>query len=86
MDTNQSATSSKKYQMLDGKIFTATSVTDLIEQMRADSLQPSEDLNDFMLNVSQNSYEYNHSNIRTNSHENFVKDLIKGGFVKILAD
>ena len=77
MNTNQSATSSKKYKMLDGKIFTATSVTDLVEQMRADSIQPSEDLNDFMFNVSQNSYEYNHSNIRTNSHDNRPFMLLK---------
>jgi hypothetical protein len=78
---NQSITT---YQMLDGKIFEATSVTDLIEQMRTDSFQSSKDLKDFMVNVSVNSYEYNHSNIRTNSHQNFVNDLIKGGFVKTL--
>lgn len=73
-----------KYQMLDGKIFTASSPTNLIEQMRADSFSPGNDLNDFMLNISQSSYEYNHSNVRTNSHENFITDLIKGRLVKIV--
>lgn len=79
------STKSVKYKMLDGKIFTATSPTDLIEQMRADSKFASgKDLNEFMLNVSQSSYEYNHSNIRTNTHRNFVDDLKKGGFIKIV--
>lgn len=82
---NINQTNSKKYQMLDGKIFTATSTTDLIEQMRDDSkFAPGKDLNEFMLNVSQSSYEYNNSNIRTNTHRNFVDDLKKGGFVKIV--
>ena len=76
---------SKKYQMLDGKTFNASSPTNLIEQMRFDSkFSTGNDLNEFMLNVSQNSYEYNNSNIRTNTHENFVEDLIKEEFVKIV--
>lgn len=71
--------------MLDGKTFNASSPTNLIEQMRFDSkFSTGNDLNEFMLNVSQNSYEYNNSNIRTNTHENFVEDLIKEEFVKIV--
>ena len=71
--------------MLDGKTFNASSPTNLIEQMRFDSkFATGKDVNEFMLNVSQNSYEYNNSNIRTNTHENFVEDLIKEEFVKIV--
>lgn len=84
MDTNQSTTLSTKYQMLDGKIFNATSNINLIEQMRADSLNPGTNLKDYMGLVSQSSYEYNHSNIRTNTHENFIKDLIGGGLIQII--
>lgn len=73
-----------KYQMLDGKIFNASSNINLIEQMRADSLNPGANLKDYMGIVSQNSYEYNNSNIRTNTDENFIDDLITGGFIKKL--
>jgi hypothetical protein len=73
-----------KYQTLDGKIFNAISPTDLINQMRTESLKPGTDIKDFMGIVSQSSYEYNHSNIRTNTHENFVQDLIKAKLIKPL--
>lgn len=75
-------TSQTKYQMRDGKVFTASSATDLVEQMRAASYQASKDVQEFMGNVSENSYYYNHSNIRTDSPENFVEDLIAGKLVR----
>ena len=73
-----------KYKTLDGKIFNAISSTNLINQMRAESLTPGTNIKDFMGIVSQSSYEYNHSNIRTNTHENFVQDLIKAKLIKPL--
>ena len=53
--------------------------------MREDSMFGSgKDLNDFMVNVSVSSYEYNHSNVRTDTHENFITDLMAGGFIEII--
>jgi hypothetical protein len=80
-----SNTNEIKYKMLDGKIFKASSPTNLVNQMREDSMfGAGKDLNDFMVNVSVSSYEYNHSNIRTDTHENFIADLMAGGFIEIV--
>ena len=76
---------SNKYQMLDGKIIDASSNKELIEKMRADSLNPGTNLRDYMLNVSESSYHYNGSNINIDTYDNFINDLIKHGFIKVVS-
>ena len=74
----------KKYKMLDGKIFEATSSLDLIKQMRGDSLIPEGTLKAYMVSVSESSYYYNGSNINIDTYDHFVEDLISNGFIKVV--
>ncbi len=70
-----------RYQTKDGKIFTATDKANFIQQLRADSKTDSEDETDFMVQVSFRCYQYSHANIRTDSHQNFIQDLIDNEFI-----
>lgn len=70
-----------KYKTLDGKIVEANSDKQLIEKLREDSFTESTDLKDFMVQTSRRCYEYDKSNIRIDTHENFINDMIKGGFL-----
>ncbi len=71
-----------KYKAIDGKIFEAETPQQLIEAMRNDSFSPGKNTRDFMLNVSESSYHFDNSNIRINTPENFVQDLLKNGFLE----
>lgn len=73
-----------KYKMLDGKVFQANTPTELIEKMRADSLNPCDSLRLYKIQVSKSAYEYNGSNINIDTDEHFVEDLVEKGFIEIL--
>lgn len=70
-----------KYKTLDGKIFEADSDIELIQKMRADSRTASVDLKDFMALTSRRCYFQSGHNIRTDTHQIFVKDLVQHGFI-----
>ncbi len=69
------------YITKDGRTFSATSPTDLVEQLRADSKTESADLTDFMVDMSRRCYIYNGANIRTLSPTLFVADLTAEKFL-----
>ena len=79
-----SNTSSKLYETLDGKRFTAATSTELIEQLRQDSFAEAPDLISFMADVSKRCYEYRSCNIRIDTHDHFVEDLLQHEFLKII--
>ena len=75
-----------KYRTLDGATFEADSDVDLIEQLRADSWTETEDIEDFMIRMSNRCDIQNGSVVRIESTELFVQDLIAGGFLKVVDD
>ena len=70
-----------KYTTLDGYLLTGDSYGELIDKMRQDSKTESDSRTGFMVQVSKRSWEYNESNVRTDTDENFIVDLIAGGFL-----
>jgi hypothetical protein len=72
----------KKYELKGGGFIEATTPLDIIQAIRSTSLNPCENLVQFMVQVSKSCYADDGSNIRTGSYKDFVDDLIKNNFIK----
>lgn len=70
-----------KYTTLDGYVLEAPTYGELVDKMRQDSKAESDSRTGFMVDVSKRCWEYNGSNVRTDTDENFILDLAVGGFL-----
>ena len=73
-----------QYKTLDDAIFSASSPTDLVNQLRYVSWTPSSDINDFMQQMSKSCKLWNRAIIRTTDPDTFVADLIDSGFLTLI--
>lgn len=74
-------TQNMKYTTLDGYVLTGETYGELVDKMRQDSKTESDTRIGFMVQVSKRCYEYNESNVRTDTDENFILDLVVSGFL-----
>lgn len=69
------------YLMLGGGVISADTPERLAELMRSNSRSPGSSLDHYMADVSIRCRIWNDSQIRYDTAENFVSDLISAGFI-----
>ena len=69
------------YITLDGKNFNAGTPRDLVKKLRAASIFGSESVESYMRETAARCLKYNGSVVRTSSAEEFLEDLLRGGFL-----
>ena len=72
------------YRTLDGAIFEASTPLELIEKLRADSRSETEDIEHFMIMVSDLSNVQKAARVRIETPEAFVDDLLAAELVTII--
>ena len=73
-----------KYRTTDGAFFEASSPLELIEKLRADSRQETEDIEHFMIMVSDLANVQSAARVRIETPEAFVEDLLAAELVTIV--
>lgn len=71
----------KKYEMLGGGIIKASNPKEIIGALRFSSFHPMATEEIFIREMSERCKFYNDAIVRVDTPENFVEDLIKGGFL-----
>ncbi len=71
----------KKYEMLGGGVIKGSSAKEIIGALRFASFYPMATEEIFMREMSERCKFYNNAIVRVDSQENFVEDLLKGGFL-----
>jgi hypothetical protein len=66
----------------DGRVYEAATAAELIERLRALSFLEHGDAADFMAQMSANCAAWDGSDVRADSAESFVEDLIATGFLQ----
>ncbi len=74
------------YRTSDGVVFEADSPLHLIEQLRDDCRTETEDVEDFMLRMSNWCDVSDALTIRIETPEAFVTDLLAGGVIEVIDD
>lgn len=69
------------YLMLGGGMIAADTPEQLADAMRSHSRSPGSSLDHYMADVSMRCRIWNESQIRYDSAENFISDLISEGFI-----
>lgn len=73
-----------QYRTMDGKVFRADSPEGLAEQLRQSQFVPPPDLTTWMAGSADRAHLYNGAEIRTDTVENHIADLIEAGFLEVL--
>jgi uncharacterized protein YuzB (UPF0349 family) len=71
----------KKYKMRGGGIIRGETAQEVVEHLRLRSFNPGDCLQEYMDKTAEACILYNGASIRHDTHENFVADLIKYGFL-----
>lgn len=71
----------KKYEMLGGGIIKGNTPKEIIGALRFSSFNPMSSDEIFMKEMSERCKFYNNAEVRTDTEENFVRDLINFGFI-----
>jgi hypothetical protein len=66
----------------DGRLYEAATATELVDQLRALSFLEHGDAADFMAQMSANCAAWDGSDVRADSAETFVDDLVSCGFLQ----
>lgn len=74
-----------KYKFMDGFVVVASTPLEFVEKMRQSSFTPSDDAQEFMDQVSDRGSKIG-MDIRANSANNFLRDLINNEVVSIVTE
>ena len=66
----------------DGRVYEAATAADLVDRLRALSFLEHADAADFMAKMAANCAAWDGSDVRADSAEAFVEDLIAAGFLQ----
>jgi hypothetical protein len=76
-------TTAMRYRAMDdGRIYEAATAADLVDRLRALSFLEHGDAADFMAQMAANCAAWDGSDVRADSAETFVEDLIGCGFLE----
>lgn len=75
-----------KYRWLDGFEFEAASAREACERLWASKFEPEDTLQEWMIGMAKRAKMWNGADIRLDSVENMVDDLITNGFMAPVAD
>lgn len=73
-----------KYQIANDQTYEAQDATELVGKMHAAAFTEAADDKAYMLDVAERMQKQNGVVVRTTSHTEFVEDLVKHGFVKVM--
>ncbi len=75
--------STMRYRALDdGRIYEAATAAELVDRLRALSFMEHGDAADFMAKMAANCAAWDGSDVRADSAETFVEDLVSIGFLE----
>lgn len=72
------------YRTADGALFTADSSLELMEKLRADSWNPEDSLEDYIIATARACVMQNGKQHRSDSAENLVEDMLESGLVETI--
>jgi len=73
-----------RYRSLDGKVFTAGSYRELAEEYWQSQFDPPPTIEEWMAGSAKRARIWNEAEIRTDTVEHHIEDLIANGFIEVV--